>query len=118
MIRYAEVLLNLAEAEAIKNGVNERAVALLNAVFQRSNPNATAYTVADFASKDAFVNRVLLERNIEFLGEGIRNMDTMRKLAPHDAKATVGSVQYTSIAYVWPIPQSEINTNSLVEQNP
>lgn len=118
VIRYAEVLLNLAEAEAIKNGVNERAVALLNAVFQRSNPNATAYTVADFASKDAFVNRVLLERNIEFLGEGIRNMDTMRKLAPHDAKATVGSVQYTSIAYVWPIPQSEINTNSLVEQNP
>lgn len=118
VIRYAEVLLNLAEAEAMKNGVNDRAVALLNAVFQRSNATAPAYVVADFVNKETFVNRVLLERNMEFLGEGIRNMDTMRKLAPHDAKATVGAVQYTSIAYIWPIPQSEINTNSLVEQNP
>jgi hypothetical protein len=118
IMRYAEVLLNLAEAEARKNGVNARAVALLNAVFMRANPTATAFTTASFANADAFVNRLMLERNIEFLGEGIRNMDVQRKLAPFAAKGTVGAVPVTSIAYVWPIPQSELNTNNLVQENP
>ncbi len=117
VIRYAEVILNLAEAEARKNGVNARAVALLNAVFLRSNPNGTALTAASFANVEAFVTRVLLERNLEFLGEGIRNMDTMRRLLPHAAKPGVGEVAITSIAYVWPIPQTEINTNQLVQPN-
>ena len=115
IMRYAEVLLNLAEAEARLAWPNARAVALLNAVFLRSNP--TADPLADFASADAFVDRIMLERNMEFLGEGIRNMDTMRKVAPHLGKPGVNPVPHTAPNYVWPIPQTELNTNQLVQPN-
>jgi len=128
VIRYAEVLLNVAEAEArVAESVTPRAVALLNAVHLRSNVGGTPMVPADFANVDAFVNRIMLERNMEFLGEGIRNMDIMRKRAPLgaigrtivgvDTTWVVAPVLYTSIAYVWPIPQSEINVNQLIEQN-
>lgn len=115
VIRYAEVLLNLAEAEARIAWPSARAVALLNAVYLRSNPGGTP--LDGFASADAFVERVMLERNLEFLGEGIRNMDTMRKVAPHLAKPGVNAVASTAPNYVWPIPQSELNTNLLVQPN-
>ncbi|MBW6498810.1 MAG: RagB/SusD family nutrient uptake outer membrane protein [Bacteroidales bacterium] len=115
VIRFAEVLLNVAEAEARQNGVNDRAIALLNAVYLRSNPDATP--LGGFANVEAFVDRVMMERNIEFLGEGIRNMDTMRKVAPHGAKANVPAVLPSAPTYVWPIPQNELNTNNAIIQN-
>jgi hypothetical protein len=117
VIRYAEVLLNLAEAEARKSGVNSRAVALLNAVYLRSNPTATPYAISGFANADAFVNRLLLERNMEFLGEGLINMDVMRKLATFRAKGIVGAVTPATPGYIWPIPQTELNTNLEVQPN-
>ncbi|MBK9292362.1 MAG: RagB/SusD family nutrient uptake outer membrane protein [Bacteroidetes bacterium] len=118
VIRYAEVLLNLAEAEAMKAWPSNRAVALLNAVFKRSNPNAADLSAADFANRDAFMSRLMLERNLEFLGEGLRSMDVTRKLQPFAAKGTVPSVPVSSVAYVWPIPQNELNTNRLIQENP
>jgi starch-binding outer membrane protein, SusD/RagB family len=116
VIRYAEVLLNVAEAEARVNGVNARAVALLNAVHQRSDAGKT-YTIANFANVDAFVTQVLKERNMEFLGEGIRNMDITRKVVPFGAKGPVPAVPPTSPAYIWPMPESEANTNNLLQPN-
>jgi starch-binding outer membrane protein, SusD/RagB family len=115
VIRYAEVLLNVAEAEARQNGLTDRAVALLNAVYLRSNPDAAP--LGGFASVDAFVDRVMKERNMEFLGEGIRNMDTNRKVEPHGAKANIPAVPPSAATYVWPIPQNELNTNNLIIQN-
>ncbi len=115
VIRYAEVLLNLAEAEARIAWPSTRAVALLNEVYLRSNPGAAP--LGGFASADAFVDRVMLERNMEFLGEGIRNMDTKRRVASHLAKPGVGAVAPTAPNYVWPIPLTELNTNLLVQPN-
>ncbi len=119
VIRWAEVLLNLAEAEAMQNWATNpaRAVALLNAVFKRSNPTAVDMVATDFANRDAFVARVWLERNMEFLGEGQISMDITRRQATFAAKTGVSAVPVTSVAYVWPIPQTELNTNSLVQQN-
>lgn len=117
VIRYAEVLLNLAEAEAMIAWPSQRAIDLLNAVFIRSNPFGTPMVETDFANRDAFINRLLLERNMEFLGEGIRNMDTKRRLLPHLAKPGVGAVPLAATNYVWPIPESERNTNLLVQPN-
>lgn len=117
VIRWAEVLLNVAEAEAMQSGVTERAVKLLNAVYLRSNPSATGYSTGDFDNAAALVARILRERNMEFLGEGHKNMDTMRKLAPHAAKASVAAIPVNNVNYAWPIPQTELNTNSLVQQN-
>jgi len=117
VIRYAEVVLNLAEAEAMLAWPSQRAIDLLNAVFLRSNPGATPLAAADFVNRDAFISRLMLERNMEFLGEGIRNMDTKRRLQPHLAKPGVGAVPITSPAYVWPIPENERITNMLVVCN-
>lgn len=117
VIRYAEVILNLAEAEAVNNGFGNgsRAVALLNAVYLRSNPSEDP--LGDFASLDAFKERLMLERSLEFLGEGIKNMDTQRTLGTHAAKEGVEAVGPESNRYVWPISQQEFNTNSLVQPN-
>lgn len=118
VIRYAEVLLNVAEAEARStNSVSARAVDLLNAVYKRSNPTAAGYTQADFPSVAAFVNRLVLERNMEFLGEGIRNMDLMRLVLPLPAKTGVDAFPPSSVFYIWPIPNNERNTNELCKQN-
>ena len=118
VIRYAEVLLNLAEAEAMIAWPSTRAVDLLNAVFLRSNPGGTPLAVANFATRDAFIDRLLLERNLEFMGEGIRNMDTKRRLLPHLGKpGATGNVPHTALNYVWPIPDNERVVNLLIQPN-
>lgn len=117
VIRYAEVLLNLAEAEARISWPNDRAVDLLNAVYLRSAPSGTpAYVAGDFATADLFVARVLRERNMEFMGEGIRNMDVMRQVIPIP-KGAGGTVPVNVADYTWPIPVNELSSNTLCVQN-
>jgi hypothetical protein len=113
IIRYAEVLLNLAEAiTRSTNTVDPRALALLNAVQQRSNG-----TVSAPATAAALITAILTERRIEFLGEGIRSLDIMRLVSPFPAKGSVTAIAPTALNYVWPIPASEILYNPLVEPN-
>jgi hypothetical protein len=80
LIRYAEVLLILAEAEArTAGGVSARALELLNAVRNRSVTNAAdQFTAASFANKNALISAILFERRIEFLAEGKRWGDIHR----------------------------------------
>jgi starch-binding outer membrane protein, SusD/RagB family len=117
VIRYAEVLLNLAEAIVRGgNSVTQRAVDLLNAVRTRSYP-AGAYTLASFPTVASFQQAVMDERNMEFLGEGIRNMDLMRTLASIPAKGGVSAIAPNTPTYIWPIPTSELNINKLMTGN-
>lgn len=114
VIRYAEVLLNLSEALARTNDLDTRAVALLNAVRQRSD----AATVLAPASQDGLVNLIITERKIEQLGEGFRSRDLMRLGLPLPAKGTAPSVAATDNHYIWPIPQAEILVNKSITQIP
>jgi hypothetical protein len=115
VIRYAEVLLNLAEARVRStNSVDARALALLNAVRGRSNPTGV-YTT--FASASDMVTAILLERRIEFLGEGLRNIDLMRTLSTIPGKASVPEIPSTSPLYIWPIPITELSANLLMTRN-
>jgi starch-binding outer membrane protein, SusD/RagB family len=117
VLRYAEVLLSLAEAKVrTSNSVNAEAIALLNSVRGRADASKT-YNVASFASPQALIDAILLERRIEFLGEGLRNTDLMRLLATIPAKASIGSVESSSINYIWPIPNSELQVNKLMTRN-
>lgn len=118
VIRYAEVMLNLAEAlarSAAGTSVDTRALALLNAVRKRSDP-----TIADFApaDKDALVNLILTERRIELLGEGFRTSDIARTNATFPAKGTVSSVAPSTDQYIWPISIAELLVNKACQQNP
>ena len=117
IIRYAEVLLNLAEAKVrTTNSVNTEAISLLNAVRGRSNP-AGIYQTTDFSNAQALIDAILVERRIEFLGEGLRNIDIMRLLQTIPAKGAVGPVAPNSINYIWPIPNSELQVNNLMTRN-
>lgn len=114
VIRWSEVLLNLSEA-IVRNGnsVDSRAVALLNAVRQRSDATTTLNpaTVADF--NDA----ISIERRIEFLGEGLRNNDITRLLLTFPAKSSAPSKAPNEAGYIWPISSDELSLNKLMTDN-
>jgi len=148
IIRYAEVLLNLAEAEARTTPSSARALALLNAVRNRSVITvADQYTSASFASGTALIQAILNERRIEFLAEGHRWGDIHRlaldplfntggvpaKVAyasttiaswnpavPYTGARAIIAIPYADYRFIWPIPQSETTTNPVLraEQNP
>jgi hypothetical protein len=145
-IRYAEVLLTLAEAEArVGTGVSTRAMDLLNAVRNRSlaAPATEAYTAASFTNKVDLVKKILKERRIEFLAEGKRWNDISRLVMEADystggipAKAINGTaglnnfacgvpfvatqpaIPYSDYRFVWAIPATEVTQNPVIKQNP
>jgi hypothetical protein len=122
VIRYAEVLLNRAEAIVRSGGaVTQEAIDLLNAVRTRSFATG-AYTPASFAAVSDFYTAILLERDMEFLGEGIRTMDLMRLSLPFPAKdgggmGVIPEIPSNSIGYIWPIPANELSLNKLMTPN-
>lgn len=147
-IRYAEVLLTLAEAEARQTGVTLKAVNLLNAVRNRAVTTvADQYTIASFTSATDLIKAILKERRIEFLAEGKRWGDIHRlaldaNFAPvpgggipakvgsgaataamfNCAGATVtkslAAIPYTDNRFIWPISLVEIQQNPNYDQNP
>ena len=118
VIRYSEVLLNLSEGIVRStNTIDARAVAILNAVRQRSDAT-TAFTVASFANVPALLDQIAIERRIELLGEGFRSLDVMRLGQDFAAKGGVPAVSVNANEYIWPIPQNELLYNKLATQNP
>ena len=148
IIRYSEVLLNLAEAEARITPLSLKALALLNAVRNRSVTTvADQYTIASFLSGTALIQAILDERRIEFLAEGHRWSDIHRlaldplfgtggvpakvsyasttiaswnAAVPYAGTRSVTAIPYADYRFIWPIPQSETTNNPVLkaEQNP
>lgn len=148
IIRYAEVLLNVAEAYSRTGGQAnlDQALRLLNAVRDRSVPAADQFTSAPADLTLA----ILQERRIEFAAEGRRWPDITRlaldpdyglggglgipaKVEPTQATAasydavtrpviTPGraGIAYSDRRFLWPIPTSEITSNPTLaaQQNP
>lgn len=147
VIRYAEVVLNMAEAQARLSAPNlPTAITLLNSVRDRAlaTPATQRYTAATLVTQADVVKAILAERRIEFLAEGRRWTDIHRlqgddiapvagipakydNLPPTPADYTLGTpytgsrpiaaIPYSDRRFVWPIPQIEINTNPGLEQN-
>lgn len=114
VMRWSEVLLNLAESIArTTTGVDARALALLNAVRQRSDASVTLAP----ANQQALIDAIMLERRIEFLGEGLRNNDLLRLLQTLPAKGTVPAKPSTEPGYIWPISSDELSLNKLMTDN-
>lgn len=109
-IRYAEVLLNYAEAAA-RTGDITNATSLLKAVRKRSNASYT-FPAINITTQDSLVSTILHERRIELLGEGLRLFDLYRLGQAIPAKPGIPAVATTSSQYIWPIPSSEVSTNS------
>jgi hypothetical protein len=120
VMRYAEILLNYAEAAAQNNDLTKSA-ALLQAVRNRADADFV-FPVNEISTKEDLIATIQRERDIEFLGEGIRLMDLQRKVLTLPAKigaiGTAPLVLPTSGNYIWPIPSGEISTNNLMVPNP
>jgi hypothetical protein len=114
VIRYAEILLNYAEAAA-QNDDPDKAVALLQAVRNRSDATYTFTT--GIATKAGLVAAIHKERRIELLGEGFRAHDLFRTGQALPAKVgnagTAPEIAATAPNYVWPIPSNELAYNKL-----
>lgn len=148
IIRYAEVLLNLAEAYAREGDVTN-GLKYLNMVRDRSlaDPATQSYLATDFADNIELLEAILNEKSIEFVLEGKRWPDIHRlqdcpyfpidgipaKLAnaypdasaytlgsEYDGVLEVPSYPYTDRRFLWPIPQAEIDANPILagQQNP
>lgn len=142
IIRYAEVLLNVAEAYTIK-GNTDQALRLLNDVRNRSVPASKQFTTAPADLRLA----ILQERRIELAGEGRRWPDIHRlALDPVygtngiPAKMKIGQMEldgtdynhitpptfpstggvpafpYNDFRFLWPIPADEIAANPLLRE--
>jgi starch-binding outer membrane protein, SusD/RagB family len=117
VLRYAEILLNLAEARVRStNTVDADAIALLNAVRRRSDVTTT-FVAGDFATATDLLNQIFIERRIELLGEGFRSPDITRNLQNFVAKTGTALVTPANDVYIWPIPFAELSTNPACVQN-
>ncbi|GAB4050574.1 RagB/SusD family nutrient uptake outer membrane protein [Spirosoma litoris] len=142
ILRYAEVLLNVAEAYSRQNN-SAQALLLLNAVRNRAVPASERFTTAP----DDLTLAILNERRIEFTGEGRRWPDIHRlsldtkystngipaKIDVAQIKASsydlttrpmltglIAAIPYNDYRFLWPIPTSEVSVNPtlLAQQNP
>lgn len=129
IIRYADVLLMLAECyNELDKG--DAAVDLINEVRDRVNmPGLNSGAVwLEAHSKQEIFEHIKHERAVELAGEGLRYSDLRRwgcltDLNGMSKQALLGYPVYcthvvTERDYLWPIPGSEIDKNSSLEQNP
>lgn len=116
VIRYAEVLLNYAEAEAVTVDLNV-SVSLLKAVRLRSD---ASYSFPENSlTQNEILNTIRIERRIELLGEGFRSTDILRDLLtfldkPSKSSQSSRVVSPATDGYIFPLPDSEILTNKLL----
>lgn len=126
-LRISEIYLNAAEA-AFKLGDNATAVEYLNPIVLRANPKATPV-----AAGDVTLERILLERAKELVGEGHRFFDAMRNnqtVVRYTSAADQGwqlnlteasrKFDNTYFRTILPIPVKEIDSNYVIaeQQNP
>jgi hypothetical protein len=119
ILRYADVLLMLAEVENELNGPTALVYESVNAIRERGK---TSLLPAGL-TKDQMRERIRHERRIELAFEGHRYFDLKRwKIAGQVlSNVTDGVVTYRfeDKHYLWPLPQAEIDkSQGVLVQNP
>lgn len=121
IMRYAEILLTYAEAQARTTAtIDADALAKLNLVRDRARVSKPQYTAGSFNNFNDFIDAILGERNVELAFEGHRFWDLMRVKASVTNKfdsdgSTIMPVQaFGSLKNVFPIPQLEVDKSKKV----
>ena len=113
VVRYAEVLLNKAEALARLNaGVNATALSLVQQVRDRSNGGALIVT-----SQQELIDAIVKEKRIELAFEGFGITEFNRLKLDLPAHALVTPQPYGSNLRVLPIPKYDTDKNPNLKQN-
>ena len=117
IIRYAEVLLMLAECEN-EAGNTGSAVGYLNQVRSRPSVNMPTYPTPNFTvgNKAEVFRAIVHEKRVEFAGEQIRNRDIVRWRKQGKLAAEPISYFQKNKHELLPIPQQEITTNASLSQ--
>lgn len=121
VLRISEAYLIAAEA-AVKLDNKENAAEYLNAIVSRANPEKSV------SAADMTLERVLIERRKELVGEGHRLYDAMRnnqtierKGASHTSALLTNETRTFNRDFyniLMPIPRGEMNVNPNMVQNP
>ncbi len=127
VMRYADVLLNYAEAENELNGPTSLALENVNKIRRR----AKLADLPGSLTKEQLADSIYRERGWEFIGEGQLYFDELRtdrigdnvKAHNEDALAK-GIYMYQELEFVpsrnflWKIPQYDLDSNPALDQNP
>ena len=121
VLRYAEILLTLAETYN-RQGNDPMAQQYVNQVAQARDPSFVGYSVTG----PALLDDITLERRKEFAFEGQRywdlvrlNQDVVRDNTTNNYLQNVPlTLQANDHRRIFPIPQAEINANKNMKQNP
>lgn len=117
VFRYAEVLLNLAEAY-YQQGNEPLARQYLATVRRRSISEADDIIHIETLSGNTLWQAIVDERRAELIGEGIRSLDIHRRGEDFIKQGgTVKEIRITpeTNGYIWPIPTIERSANKLIE---
>lgn len=122
LMRYAEVLLMYAEAKNEVSGPDASVYNAINAV--RARPGINMPPIPTGLTKDQMRTRIMHERRVELGLEGRRYEDMIRWKTIETYIPTIvdpGGVQRKfnpAKNYLFPFPQSEIDVNTKLVQNP
>ena len=129
LIRYSEVLLSLAEAYIENNQNLDKAVSLIDEVRQRAGMPTVENVEGTGLSQEKLREIVRHERRVELAFEGLRLFDLYRWHTLKDAVDRINNEASTykfayeyrnykgEQEYVWPIPQTELDSNPMLTQN-
>ena len=121
-LRMADVYLMIAEAENAVNGPTSKAYDAVNQVRRRAFGNLDN-DIPPGLSQQEFLDAILLERRLELCFEGqlkddfIRNQKLENEILDFNLDFPQMTKDFQSHEYIWPIPQSEMNTNPDAMQN-
>jgi tetratricopeptide (TPR) repeat protein len=119
VIRYAEVLLTLAEAYA-RSGDEPDALVTLNKLAQQRDPAFLGYV----STGSQLISDILTERRKELAFEGLRFFDltrtaaTITRPAQGNTATSLSTIAPGDNRRILPIPQAEIDANPSIKQNP
>ena len=117
LLRYADILLTRAEAlNESSSTPSTEAFGLINQV--RTRAGLPDLTIANTPTKEAFRDAVLRERGWEFISEGKRREDLIRQGKFVSLAQARGATNAKATHVLFPIPQSEVDANPKIVQNP
>lgn len=115
VIRYADILLTKAESRNELQGPTQESIDLINSI--RAKAGVKLLVLSDFPTKESLRNHILVERGWEFFSEELRRQDLIRH-GKFISEAIARGKSAADYQQLYPIPQSEIDRNSNLTQNP
>lgn len=129
LVRYTDVLLLYAEAEArVNNGPNEEAMEAINQIHRRAYgktprlKSSIDYRLSDYPTLDSFMKLLVQEEGYETFGEGKRWLFLKRLGIVKEQIKEAKGIDIDSTCLLFPIHEDEYNVNLAIDpkkdQNP